>query len=206
MINHYTNLVCWKSISSLQLTQQCEIWCDSISFALLLRIFGHRVELAPGTRLIPFIRNQIKNPECLMLFSGEPDIETECTVRILPFFTDRVTVPKSILSLESTKFKTIFIGISSPKQNELALELAKVFEGSDIYCVGAALDKAFDQNFCAISKHTRKKGFEWLIFLIFDPKRTTFKILQTLRSILEILISRKTNIAWREFAKQVKKE
>lgn len=205
MINHYVNLVCWKSISCLQLTQKCEIWCDSISFAILLRIFGHQVELAPGTKLIPFIRNQIQNPECLMLFSSEPNIETECTVRTLPFFNDIITVPQSILSLENTKFKTIFIGISSPKQNELALELAKIFTGSDIYCVGAALDKALDQDFSAISKHTSKSGFEWLLFFIFDPKRTTIKILQTLRSILEILISRKAYSAWREFARQVKK-
>ncbi|MDB2321133.1 hypothetical protein N9V26_03625, partial [Amylibacter sp.] len=109
---------------------------------LLLRLFGHQVELAPGTKKIPFIINQARNPKCLMLVSRHVDIETECTIRTLPFFDDTVIIPDSLLSLHGTKFQTIFIGISSPKQNELALKLAKIFPESDIYCVGAALDKA----------------------------------------------------------------
>ena len=142
----------------------------------------------PGAK---FIKNLVDEPNLVVFASGKEKISISNLV---------INLPENINSFEEIKFSfsklkiydekkgNLIIGISSPKQNKFALEMANFFLNqhgikSDeivIYCLGATVDW-FEKN-----KNKNITSFLWLSFLKNSPFRTLFKIYLTLKEILKI--------------------
>ena len=80
----------------------------------------------------------------------------------------------------------VIVAISSPKQNFFANYLYSVRPELDYFCLGAAVKQTWDLNANTI---LRGSGFQWLEFLLFQPKRTLGKQAKTLVEIFLILCS-----------------
>lgn len=189
-IINFVNLVCWEEISSLIDHNRSNLnfinYVDSRSLKILSFFFGRNTKLMPGAK---FIKSLVDEPNLLVLASGKEKISISNLV---------INLPENIKSIEEIKFSlsklkfydekigNLIIGISSPKQNKFALEMANFFLNqhdikSDeiiIFCLGAAVDW-FEKN-----KNTNY--FLWLSFLKNSPLRTLFKFYLTLKEILKI--------------------
>jgi UDP-N-acetyl-D-mannosaminuronic acid transferase (WecB/TagA/CpsF family) len=149
--------------------------------------------------LIPCTQSDFDDPECLMLIATKTKIISSCKIYTLPFFSGDVYIPQVLKELDPKLIKNIYIGISSPKQNQLAIELQSYFPESEISCVGAALDIVIENGNQTKNNFFSKSGFEWLYMLFKDPKRGLFKISVTLKAVFLIIMSQKHKKAWISF-------
>lgn len=191
-IFNFVNLVCWEEISNLIDHNTSDLsfinYVDSVSLKILSFFFGRNTKLMPGAK---FIKNLVDEPNLVVFASGKEKISISNLV---------INLPENINSFEEIKFSfsklkiydekigNLIIGISSPKQNKFALEMANFFLNqhgikSDeivIYCLGATVDW-FEKN-----KNKNITSFLWLSFLKNSPFRTLFKIYLTFKEILKI--------------------
>lgn len=77
----------------------------------------------------------------------------------------------------------IWIGIGSPKQIEIAMELRNKVPTSSIFCIGAAMELIAKIKPSAPS-WMKNSGFEWLFRLISEPKRLWRRYLVEIPSFL----------------------
>ena len=164
-------------------------YCDSISLLFLARLFGIKLCYRPGTVVARDFHCRMKNEKVLWLTSSPDIIIAAGHVEVLPqfeeSFEDFCTANKILLS----RFETIIIGISSPKQNELAREILfwlgeRSNTSTDIHCLGAAVDPDISLR----SSHLSGTGVQWAEFLIISPKRTLKKIIITLKECVFICL------------------
>ena len=149
----------------------------------------------------------IERNDCLFLTSKSYGTKTVATVLPLPIFKSCVYLPKIINELEQKKFKKIYIGISSPNQNKLAIDLQKIFPTAEIFCLGAAVDMVIsDQLDLKINKIISGSGLEWFHLFIKNPQRGYRKVYATFHEMFKIIFSGRHRTDFSNFTKILEKK
>ena len=189
MIFHIINLACWESKIFEKKKVNETFFCDSFSFKFLAFLFGRNLKWTTGSDFNYLIEDASACNQAVFLTSARKKEFRNDIQFTLPMFNDDVFISKDLDNFlnKNAKLKYCFIGISSPKQNELARYISKEYPDFDIYCLGATLD--IYENEIKTAKFSRF-GLEWLFHLFLSPKRTYTKILITLKSFLLILFSK----------------
>lgn len=176
-IYHFPNLVCWDEVRHIIESYpelEHEWYCDSRSLHFFVQKFGSEVCLFPGVDFYARLNNKHD-----YLHMTAKDVGYECLV--LPMF-DSIEDIREFSSKCSIEHSRIILGISSPKQNFLAAELASLNPMiKEIFCLGAAVYDSGNNPF----------KYHWLSMLIENPKRGGVKLLQTLVSVVKIIFSNK---------------
>jgi hypothetical protein len=204
VIHHYCNLICWEHISNLTSQKgHFKLYCDSLSFQIMAQIFGFKLELTAGSNSHTSIISNVRKKHVLFLLPRVPNTLFESYI-VLPKFGEEPYIQKEVLDIvKKENIKTVFIGISSPKQNQYAEKLSVYFPYLEIYCVGAILDQiAENGDLSQIHKISSGKGFEWAVFLIKAPKRTVVKMAQVLLNSMAIILDRRRRLKFRNFCQR----
>lgn len=192
MITHFLNLVALDCLDEIDLekNENFVLYCDSISLLIKMRILGLKPVYNPGTTMVDKMIDHSNKKEYLFLTpSYIPQIRNQI---VLPYFEDvkKDNIDDIVSSINEFKnIESIYLCISSPKQNILAHRLHQSINVDNIFCVGGAIS-------VMLSKHRNsnnffsKSGLQWLLFLFIDPKRSMNKINKTLQKFF----SQKTNI------------
>lgn len=161
MTHHYVNLVSAPWIIK-NLHNEGKYYCDSITMKWFARLKGLQVERISGVSVAEKI---LKLENSLILGSGD-DVDIN-----LPFWREieNVELTEEILDTIDDH-NNIIIGISSPKQDQLALLINEKYPNVNIYCLGAAISNP-------PLKHSfvDKYSITWLILFIMNPKRFIIK-------------------------------
>ncbi|RGP38774.1 hypothetical protein [Pseudotabrizicola alkalilacus] len=206
MIHHYVNLVCWATISLSFDETRDKVWLDAISSRFLVRLFRKDAAYRPGTKALSELLPRDELCTGWFFITARPlqnmPTATQVTLPFLPDSAD-MKVPQSILSVvESLPFGSrIAIGVSSPKQNRIAVQLHKLRPDLDYHCFGAALfnleDTDRDRRDAA---RLSGSGMEWVSFLRRSPRRTLLKIRATLFEIGKIIAVPSVRKQFRDFS------
>lgn len=179
-IYHYVNLVDWQSTHKIMIENDVVenyFYVDTLSLHFLSKLYGFRLRKLAGVDAFNDIR-QKRNVSYLVT----SDVSRGSI--ILPWFNSRTDMANFIandlprLPLTSA----IVIGISSPKQNELAVMMARsncLKNVKEIHCFGAAV----------YSQETRivSSKIKFFHFLLKDPRRTLLKMYYTSVSVIKLL-------------------
>ena len=170
MTHHYVNLVSAPWIIH-NLHKEGKYFCDSITMKWFARLKGYHVERISGVSVVEKI---LKFENSVVL--GKGYIE-------LPFWSsaEEVELTNEIIEAirESNK---VIIGISSPKQDKLALLINEKYSNVEIYCLGAAISNKSPRTAFA-----DKNSLTWLAMLILNPKRFLVKLKSMIKSTLILL-------------------
>lgn len=179
MVYHYINLVDWEQFINFD-KKHNRYLVDSRSLALLMSILSKSFEYLPGIIACP---KQISNNEKNLFLLLPSQIDTSWPNLILPEIQIE-DIPEFARKLVGSlpKNKTLMLGISSPKQNLLAIELQKLGYSGDIHCFGAALLPSLSETTELVSR------WHILFFLKHHPRRTLFKMLKTIKGSLRLII------------------
>jgi hypothetical protein len=200
-IIHFINLVCWSSVDDVLLESSLkhEVFCDSISFKLVLSLIGFTCNRKPGSSIIPNDLFYLNRSD--VLFITPYDMPQFSSYIICPNLENEIDYKNFAQTLfykySDKNINEIWIGISSPKQNKLALEILLLFKNPRIYCVGAALQ---DVNQGTNYKRWSRLGIEWIKRSFGDPFRSIKKIFQTVLAIIKIISSTKERNKLKLFA------
>lgn len=184
MIHHYINLVCWRSMLDIYVPSRDVVWVDTVSMHKLVARFRSCVEYRPGTSALNRIGPGAPDGGKWFFLTAMP-LEKLAPERQykLPAFTE-ISVPDELTEvLRNLEPGTrVGIGISSPKQNRLAVALHALRPDLEYHCLGAALAGLNTFQEGATRNSTLSgSGLEWLWFLLISPRRTWAKIIATLR-------------------------
>jgi len=173
------------------------VYIDSVSCYVLGLLFGVKGNYFSGSEMAD---NLSKKPLQTLYFLLSEDIQgIEKGNKIILPFKDSFTGDKGVL--EFIKFvpvnSKVVIGVSSPKQNVLANYLFSIRPDLKFYCLGAAVSQTW--GFRNANTRLRGTGFQWIEFLLFQPKRTMGKLANTLVEILRIICSPARLKLFREF-------
>lgn len=198
---HYTNLVCWERIYEMYQAGEDKIYVDSISLYLLAKMCNKKLVYKPATT------------EVFRLISNSSEMENAyfLTARRIDEIPDQrqSELPKDLKIVDSEKISSIiqdlqhgasvYIGISSPKQNSLAQRLLCKRDDIKFYCVGAALEYGFKLSKSNSTSKLSSSGLEWVKFLIVTPRRTIRKLFLTIVETVKILFSNKRRLTFKKF-------
>ena len=178
MIFLYVNLVSWNFASEIPDSVNVKFHCDSISLSIAARLMGFKLKRSAGVREFQS-REQSQNS--LFLSSTKLKMDNEV---VLPLWDEIYDIQLYEELIEKLKEVTeVYIGISSPKQDKLAIIIQDKFPCMDIYCFGAALSTP---NYFVVLD---KLYLTWLGFMLTNPRRFYTKICATLKQIF-LLINR----------------
>lgn len=203
MIHHYINLVCWQPMIEVFSDKRDFVWVDSYSLSLAISRFRTDAIYRPGTRGFEEIGQNDPTYRNWYFLTAHPiDNLPQNKQYSLPFF-NTVSIPAALKAkiLELPAGMNIAIGISSPKQNYLAIELHKIRADLEYHCFGAAItavDSAKQKK--AHGRSLSGSGFEWVHFFIRSPKRTMEKILLTIKQLYCIYFNQRTKSKFKEFS------
>lgn len=178
-------------------------WCDSISLKVLTMAFGYNVQWKPGTVCVDEIVEKADQSTTLILASHKGLKNYPAKVIELPVYSEKIYIPEDVKYILDEDFENIYIGISSPKQNLLSIELNKHFPNSNIHCAGAAVGLAFKSNRQRGGFDFSKTGFEWFVLFVKNPRRGVVKIIQTLCSIYDIFRYKNVRSDFKKFASKL---
>lgn len=192
-IHHFLNLVVWDAVNeeirdTTTDTVKDILYCDSWSMLLMMKAFGFSGRRNPGTQFLQKLSSSI-NVKFLILSSGMEVIEAYAIIQNLTknLIPDTFLIPKLDEDVDA-----VIIGISSPKQNLIARQIAVANPHTkNIYCLGAAVD--------LILSRRQIKHPNLLSFIFFYPRRTFIKIIQSIQSVLAILFLASTRHKFNEF-------
>lgn len=192
-IHHFLNLVVWDAVNEEIRNKKTDtvkdiLYCDSWSMLLMMKAFDFSGQRNPGTQFLQKLSSTI-DVKFLILSSGMEIIESYAIIQTLP----KNVIPGNFLMPElDENIDTVIIGISSPKQNLIARQIAIANPHiKDVYCLGAAVD--------LILSKRKIKDPNLLSFIFFYPRRTIIKILQSIKSALSILFLAKARHEFNEF-------
>jgi hypothetical protein len=187
MINHFPNFVCWKEIYRIYDKSRDNVYLDSISCYVLGLLLGVKGNYLSGPEMAFRLTEKPLGSFYFLLAEEIQDIE-KAKKLVLPF-KDSFTGDKSVLKfINSVPVNgKVIIGVSSPKQNVLAGYLFSIRSDLEYYCLGAAVKQTW--GFKGANTRLRGTGFQWLEFLLFQPKRTLGKQAKTVVEIFLILCS-----------------
>ena len=202
MIKHFPNFVCWREIFDLYDEKRDTLYLDSISCFFMGLLLGIRGSYFPGPEMALSLSKEPLGSLYFLLSDEIKDIDKEKKL-ILPFkesFNDDKEVLDFVRAIpENGK---VVIGVSSPKQNILACYLFSIRPDLEYYCLGAAVKHTW--GFKSAKTQLIGTGFQWIEFLVFQPKRTIVKQLKTLSEMISIFCSSKKIKNYREFVKLTK--
>lgn len=187
MIYHFVNLVSWRRVSQLQL-HNSKIFIDSISMSAMTKLCGRQISVYSG---IDYCAKQnVKLTDFFLVSNNKTIIDNNFRGYALPWFDviDNELL-LSIINNIPNDIQRIFIGVSAPKQDILAVELQKLIPNIDIFCVGAALNYLFMTKITGAEIFSKLK-INWLYLAIKQPKRFIEKIKVTLREIIKIFFNK----------------
>lgn len=195
-IIHFPNLVCWEDIFEDFDMHRDKLFLDSFSCYVLGRLIGVKGSYLPGSKIANKLFYESSDLHYFLLSEEIKGIPNSHKL-ILSFradFEEDDTVKKFVKSLP--KNATVIIGISSPKQNKLAIMLWKLRPDLTFYCIGAAVSQTWTKRNNNFMIGT---GFQWIEFLLFQPKRTSYKLIMTVWKIFEIIRYKKKLNKYKEF-------
>lgn len=197
MIHHFPNFVCWKEIYKAYDESRDKVYLDSISCYVLGLFFGVKGNYFSGPEMAHNLAKKSAGDFYFLLSEDIQSIENSKKL-VLPF-KESFTGDKSTLEFINSVpvNRKIIIGISSPKQNILANYLFSVRSDLEYFCLGAAVKQTW--GFKGANTILRGTGFQWLEFLLFQPKRTIKKQAKTLIEAFLILCSLRSIKLYREF-------
>lgn len=197
MIHHFPNLVCWEEVYGNFNRNRDILYVDSISCHLLGLVLATKGKYYSGPEmayslsekaddkyyfLLPEEIKRISNKKCLVLEFKDSFVDDE---EVLSFIRD---IPSG---------SYIILGISSPKQNNLAIYLHSLRPDLDYFCLGAAVKLTWGSNYS--NTRLRGTGLQWLEFLLFQPIRTFEKLATQSKEVLNIFSSVKSLRKFRSF-------
>lgn len=203
MIHHYVNLVCWRGILEVYDPSRDQIWVDSVSLLRFATTKRTDVAYRPGTTVLADISFDELNCGSWFFLTAAPLLRISSNVQFeLPFFEDAsVAGELEGLMHELVPGTRVAIGVSSPKQNHLAIALHQLRPDLEFHCLGAAvaeIDAALHA--CKGRKSVLSgSGLEWLRFLLVSPRRTFIKIGITVWESLLLLVHKDSREAFGRF-------
>lgn len=180
-IHHFVNLVGWKEIhDEIKMdfdkhTHFC--YCDSISFRLTAWLFGFNLDLRSGMGSCQEFKS-IEFRKKVVLLGNQGTIHDTIQLPYLATASDIKDYGRELVL--SAEKNVVLLGISSPKQNQLATVISEKNVVSDIYCFGAAVYEEF-----SVSSKTPY----FFRFLISKPERTIKKLILTFAELTSILLT-----------------
>lgn len=175
MTYHFINLVSWGYFDYFDQNQKR--FLDSFSIRLLAFLFGVKIKKVSGVRY--YHDNRASFNEALFLVSQKNHLHKHQLE--LPYWEDENSIEiTDVLREEVENYHKIVIGISSPKQDELATQLQREFPQKEIFCLGAAV-------YTDLNSKRLNLGVLWIFFLFSSPKRTLFKLRKTFIEFFSIL-------------------
>ena len=197
MINHFPNFVCWSEVFQQYNPNRDKLYIDSFSCYLIGLLLGLRGNYFSGPQMAYHL-NKAGLENFYFLLADEIASIPDKNCFILPF-KDSFNDDEDLLNFLSTvpKHASIVLGISSPKQNNLAIYLHDIRPDIEYFCLGAAVK----QTWCFTNANTilRGTGLQWLEFFVVQPKRTLQKLSATILEVLRILLSVQKLKSFRSF-------
>lgn len=177
MIYLYVNLVSWQFASQMP-DVGTKFHCDSISLSVAASLMGFPLSRSSG---VHGFQSREQNQNTLFLSSTKLEKNNEV---VLPYWKslDDIQLNDDIIE-KLNKVQEVYIGISSPKQDKLAIMIQEKFPCVDIYCFGAAI---YSPKYFQILDNL---GLTWLGFMLTNPKRFLIKIHSTLRELIFLTLS-----------------
>lgn len=194
-IIHFVNLIGWEDLLKImrEITKKRNyyqtFYCDTVSLKILSFFFSKNVKILNG----PTALKAVKKKGNIQYLVAKP---MNFSSIILPTLDNKKLFDKFVNSFIIEK-PNIAIGISSPRQNFLALEIAKKKHSnidSKIWCFGAAI---YNQNNLVLSR------FRLLSFFLSNPSRVFSKVFITIMEIFKIIFFKKKD--FKEFCSHLEK-
>ena len=194
-IIHFVNLVCWEDLLIIMKKDPIKknyfqkFYCDTLSLKILSYLFGKNIFRFNG----PTALKEVKKKGDIQYLVAKP---MSFSATVLPNLSKKELLEKFINSFVIEK-SNIIIGISSPKQNFLALEIAKKNDtntNTKIWCFGAAI---YNQNNLALSR------LRLLSFFLSNPLRVIKKLFLTIKEIVRIIFFKRKD--FKEFCSYIEK-
>ena len=189
MVYHFVNLVSWKTVS--EISSGSKVAIDSISLALISKLFGYHFERRSGVAEMQSIDFSSMD----IVLSAKEGVWGRAQTFVLPFVQSVEEMDFDVLLKAIANSQRVFLGISSPKQDILAKKLEDKFPDKEYYCLGAALYVSFNSD-----------RFTWFFFLFEDPRRTLKKLFLTFRAFLEIIVNPVTRSKFRTWLVDINQE
>jgi hypothetical protein len=191
MIHHFANLISWKYLAQNN-CQSCIVNIDSITLGILTTLFSNkRYPRNPGVRKVLML---LKNEEKYLWLTADNSKKFTYQI-ILPKNLDIGNCHELIQKCQLFNIEKIVIGISSPKQDQLAHLLeVNLRVTTEIYCLGAAVYNPIKEQ-----SRVDKIGLYWIKMLIINPKRTIGKIIIIMKEICSILFINKNRQKFKTF-------
>jgi UDP-N-acetyl-D-mannosaminuronic acid transferase (WecB/TagA/CpsF family) len=158
-------------------------WCDGIFGVLFLRLKGYSTPKFPGVNLLKQLISYHQGHDVSILGSmtkaGLILLESE-KLTIVEHYPLPDLIEEDLGSINcQISTKVVFITLPSPKQELLALNLAKKYHNLNIYCIGGALNMLAHPELDCPS-FLRRCGLEFLFRLRSDTKRRTLRLFLSL--------------------------
>lgn len=198
MIHHFPNFVCWQEIFQSYDKSRDKLYIDSISCKIVGLLVGAKGYYFSGPQMAHYLLHSV-NESCFFLLANDiASIErkNKLVLSVKDSFEDDIDLLNFIEIIP--KNSKVILGISSPKQNKLGIYLYKLRPDLEYFCLGAAVQQTW-----GISANTflRGTGFQWLEFLLYQPKRTLRKQKETWMKAFAILFSPSKVSEYRKFIK-----
>ena len=197
MIHHFPNFVCWKEIYNSYKDVRDLIYIDSTLCFLLGILFGKRGHFFPGTKMAYFLFNEPPEQQYFLL-ANNIKIINENKKLILPYKSSFEEDAELLNFIGKLPYEsTLIIGVSSPKQNMLAIYLHSIRPDLRYFCLGAAVGITWSNKW--FNFNLRGSGFQWVEFLVKQPKRTIIKIYHSTIAAFLVMSATKDIALFREF-------
>lgn len=204
MIHHYINLVCWRSMLDIYNPGRDIVWVDTYSLFKLVERHRSDVVYRPGTKALGEIGAGLGDNNTWFFLTAKPLTSLlHHSQYVLPYFIDKVTVPEDLaeILMNLSPQTRVGLGISSPKQNYLAVSLHALRPDLEYHCFGAALSQSvIFRAKTGLQQVLAGSGLEWLRFLINDPLRTWVKIVSTFKEIWLLRFRKDSRNIFKEFS------
>ena len=185
MTIHFVNILSWQYFASKK-NSNMYIYIDGFILVNALRAFEFYTKKQSG--LVYYQKMDKSNIGYIL--RGPSTIKDSI---VCPFWekTNDVHITPEILSFVS-KYDKIIIGISAPKQDELAILLNNEFPDKYYYCLGAALyTRPFNLSDSVFNT--------WISNLYVDPKRTLIKFYLSVKKVFKLMTRKSTRISFSKF-------
>jgi len=182
MIFNFINLVSFWHVTELSSTNN-KWHVDSISLWLLILVIrkSSKHRRISGVKMFDELLRD-ENCQTAFLLANKSD-RFLVNYLVLPKFSDSFKSKEiEFISAFCSSYERVVIGISSPRQDELALLLQDRQPNLDIYCLGAAI-------YNKPNRFIDKIGLNFLLFAVSNPKRFIKKITLTFYALFYSILN-----------------
>ena len=197
MINHFPNILCWEEVFQQYNSSRDRLYIDSISCRLLGLMLAVKGKYFPGTNMAHSLAEKFHD-NCYFLLAEEISTISADKSLVLQHkdsFEGDTEVLSFLEKIPEGGF--VVLGISSPKQNTLAIYLHDKRPDLEYFCLGAAVKLTWSDG--DSNMKLRGTGFQWLEFLLLQPRRTVGKLPTHFMETIKIFSSIKKLKLFRSF-------